>query len=74
MGWASGSILMSDVIKAIKTKVPVENRTDIYVVLIEAFEDHDWDTQSECMRIDAAFDRAMGIVHPTWYDKDGNPK
>lgn len=71
MGWASGSRLFSEVIDVIKKAVPDEDeRIDIYMGLIDAFEDADWDTQDECMGQDPAYDAALKELHPEWYDDD----
>ena len=65
MGWGSGSDLMSEVIKTISKEIkdPLV-RKKIYVGLIDAFENHDWDTQDECLGVDPAFDDAMAVLHP----------
>ena len=65
MGWASGSSLMSEIIKA--AKMYMENdlrRRDFYVMVINAMENADWDTQNECEGEDDAFDEALSIVYP----------
>lgn len=81
MGWASGSRLMGDCIKAIQMRVPDgAMRRAIYHEMIGAFEDHDWDTQDECMGVDPCFDQAMHDRHPDWFadlregDGDGATK
>ena len=67
MGWSSGSYLMDEVItatkRAIKTKAA---RVKFYVDVIEAFEGADWDTQSDCLGQDPAFDAALKKLHPSW--------
>lgn len=75
MGWASGSTLFSAVIESIQTHVDVPDiRIQIYIDLIEAFEEADWDTVDECMGEDPAFDVAVKQLHPDWFDEedDGN--
>lgn len=68
MGWASGSYLMNDVIRALQQEVPDDAvRERIYVRLIDAFENDDWDTQDECRGRDKAFDAALKNAHPDWY-------
>lgn len=42
-------------------------RERIYVRLIDAFENDDWDTQDECRGRDKAFDAALKNAHPDWY-------
>lgn len=68
MGWASGSILFDKVIDAVEPHVPAEKRKALYIELIGAFEDQDWDTQDECMGRDPEFDAALKELHPGWYD------
>jgi hypothetical protein len=38
--------------------------------LIEIFEDEDWDTQDECMDVDEAYDEALRLLHPDWFDEE----
>ena len=60
MGWASGSGLMSDIIKGLKkVEKDAAKREAIYCVLIDAFEDADCDTLYECEREDRAFKKAL---------------
>ena len=67
MGWAAGSELYGKVIEALQEHVPDSGvRREIHVDLIRAFESGDWDTQSECVGVDAAFDAALEEVHPDW--------
>jgi hypothetical protein len=69
MGWASGSRLFGEIIEILQEHITDKNiRRDLYVDLIEAFEESDWDTQDECSGADVAFDEAMEVVHPEWYD------
>jgi hypothetical protein len=71
MGWASGSELYTRVIGATYHTVPdLDARTTLHKMLIEAFEEHDWDTQNECLGIDPAFDYALQELHPDWEDWD----
>jgi hypothetical protein len=68
MGWASGSELMSAVIWAVSAELPDQpvTRWRIYVELINAFDSHDWDTQTECLGIDPEFDAALYHIHPKY--------
>ncbi len=71
MGWASGSSLFSEVIKAVKKEMPDEKaRVRLYKTLIAAFEESDWDTQDECRGEDTAYDKALKKLHPTWFEDD----
>lgn len=71
MGWASGSDIMHGVIRGLMAaKVPDNQRHKVYCVVIETLEDHDWDTQTECLDIDPIFDKALRVVHPDWFKED----
>jgi hypothetical protein len=68
MGWASGSHVFAGVIKAVRAAVTDEDtRVQVYKGAIKAFEEGDWDTQSECCGMDPAFDRALRELHPKWF-------
>lgn len=71
MGWSRGSQVMSTIIGQLKTHMPdVEARKIVYEILIEEFEDMDWDTQQECMGEDLIFDEIMRNRHPRWFEGD----
>lgn len=71
MGWGSASSIMSQIIEAVKPHVAdKEARKAIYIPVIGALEDGDWDTQDECMGEDEAYDEAIKELHPDWYDED----
>ena len=71
MGWLSGTELMVEVIKAIQPHIRESKaRQKVYESIIEAFEDLDWDCQSECEGIDAAFDKALYSLHPEYTEDD----
>ncbi len=60
MGWASGSMLMSDIIDALHTEaIDKEIRKNVYATLIEAFSNFDCDTLDECVGVDKAFDEVF---------------
>ena len=60
MGWSRGSDLMDSIIRSLKYHVINPSiRKEIYKDIIDALEDHDWDTQDECLGIDEAFDAAL---------------
>jgi hypothetical protein len=68
MGWSSGTRLASRLIKTIKKNVPdYQARKVIYLEMIDAFEDADWDGAFECLKIDRAFDAALKKKHPSWF-------
>lgn len=68
MGWSSGSRLFATVIKAVKDRLPDDKRKALYIELIGAFEDFDWDTQEECLGLDPVYDAALRELHPGWYE------
>lgn len=64
MGWASGSVLASEMIDVIKREVKDKKvRRKIYDMLIGVFEDQDCDTLDECRGTDKAFDEAMDNIY-----------
>jgi hypothetical protein len=57
MGWGSGSELMTKVITGLQNEDLDRNtREKVYGVLIPAMQEHDWDTEDECLGLDDAFD------------------
>ena len=67
MGWGSGSDMMDDIIFDMKKKIKDKDiRKTIYKILIDAFENHDWDTQDDCLGSDKVFDDALKELHPDW--------
>lgn len=67
MGWSGGSLLMSEVIAAIHNHVDDEDiRKEIYLEIIDAFEDKDADTLDECCDEDIAFEEAYSDLHPEY--------
>lgn len=71
MGWSRGSQIMDQIIGQLQTHLPDEEvRQGVYAILIETFEDMDWDTQNECEGVDPAFDAALEAAHPDWYEPD----
>ena len=66
MGWASGSSMFSDIIEFLMETVDDEEvRKDIYVGLIEIFENKDCDTLYECQGQDPAFDEVWEELYPS---------
>jgi hypothetical protein len=71
MGWSSGSSLMSNIVrKSSKLDISFEQMVEVYLILIESFEDRDWDCLDEVMGLDPAFDKAAKTLHPDWFDND----
>jgi hypothetical protein len=69
MGWSTGTDLMGTIICSLCRHVKNDvAREHIYLDIIEAFEDHDWDGQDECLGEDKAFDNALKGLHPGWYE------
>lgn len=67
MGWSSAGDIMDVIMKSSKKYIPDnKKRKEFYIKVIEVFEDHDWDTQDECMGVDKAFDLALKEIHPDW--------
>ena len=65
MGWASGSTTFSQIIAAVKPEVANKDaRKRIYLPIIEAFEDQDWDTMDECVGEDEAYDEIYAEKYP----------
>lgn len=70
MGWASGSRIMSGIIGAIKPLVKDKKlRIELYREIVEVLEADDWDTQSECLGEDPAYDEVYEELYPD--DDDG---
>jgi len=71
MGWASGSTIVDALITSLRENVKSDDvRKNIYLDVITAFEDADWDTQDECEGYDPAFDEALKELHPDWDRQD----
>jgi len=71
MGWASGSILMHDIVTSFNEKFPddPELRKQIYLTLIPEFENYDCDTLDEVR--DDTFQEAFKEINPDdWDDWD----
>jgi hypothetical protein len=64
MGWASGSLLLGDIILSTKKAIPKKYRKEYYKLLIEHFEYHDCDTVCECVGRDEEFDQAFYELYP----------
>lgn len=65
MGWSSGSTIFSQIISAIQPEIKnVNKRKAIYIKLIAAFENADWDTLDECLGEDPAYDKAIKELYP----------
>jgi hypothetical protein len=64
MGWAGGSELLEQIIRILQEHVPDDSvREDIYIDIINAFEDADCDTVYELLGEDEAFDAAYHLIN-----------
>jgi hypothetical protein len=71
MGWGSGSVLMSQIMRGLKKRnVTEETRKIVYEILIPAMQDSDWDTEMDCMGDDSAYDATLRALHPDWFEDD----
>ncbi len=60
MGWCGGSDIAEKAIKAIKPRInDTSVRFAIYVDLIVALQENDWDNEDEVIGLDYAFDLAL---------------
>jgi len=67
MGWASGSDVACNMIRAIRDNVQDSmTRSILYQVLLDTLEAHDWDTVDEGLGIDTEFDNVVFKTHPDW--------
>ena len=66
MGWASGSSLFYDIWKTVRPLVYTgEERLEICIKLMRAFENNDWDTQDECFIKEwPEVEKAFYLLHP----------
>jgi hypothetical protein len=64
MGWAGGSSLFDDLIDSLlEHNIEYQKRVDIYLNMINAFENEDCDTLQECFGRDSAYDEAFRLIH-----------
>ena len=70
MGWSSGSYVMEGIIEGLN-KSPhwdMDDRVEIYKVIIPVLEDQDWDNAGEIMGMDKAYDEALRFLHPGYFE------
>lgn len=71
MGWAGGSEIYDRIIVAAKRAIPnFTDRVEFHKAVIDAFYLGDWDTDSECLGQDDAFDMALMELNPDWGEDD----
>ena len=68
MGWASGSRVMSEIIGRLAKDFvgEPETRKKIYLAVIPALEEADWDTHEDCYGSDPMYSEALRELHPDW--------
>lgn len=65
MGWASGSKIARRVIESAVANFPdSERRCRFYLDFLDAMFEADWDTESEVIGLDPAFDEAIEDLQP----------
>lgn len=65
MGWASGSDVMTRIIKVVKKEVPSKTKRKVlYEGIVDALRDQDWDTLDECLGEDQAYDDVYNELFP----------
>jgi hypothetical protein len=65
MGWASGSLLLGDIILSTKKAIPKKYRKEYYKLLITHFEYHDCDNVGECVGfLDDEYNKAYYELYP----------
>lgn len=71
MGWASGTTVAIDIIKSVKKNVKdYSTRFAVYKDVIKALKRNDWDTVTEAMGYDDAFDEALKDLYPDWFEEE----
>lgn len=71
MGWASGSSMFGEIIEFLQETIEDDDvRKELYMGLIDIFENRDCDTLYECKGEDEAFDEAFEELHPDDDDED----
>ena len=65
MGWCPDYVLMEAIIDSlVDHKVSKKTRKAVYADIIPAFQRFDWDTETECLELDTAFDEALRECDP----------
>jgi len=76
MGWSSGTPLFATILEVVQENVTNPDiRKKIYLPILSAFEDADWNNVEECLDIDPVFDEIYQDMYPDddagWrYDHD----
>lgn len=74
MGWSTGYLVFDHVVNSfIEDNLSRKEKIKILVALIEALEDQDWDTQFDSKYWNNAIVvAAWQMVHPEWFDENGD--
>ena len=65
MGFSSATYIMEELINGLEPLIKDEElRKDVYIKIINALENADWDNANECCEQDTAYDKALKEVHP----------
>lgn len=67
MGFSSASYIMDEIISGLEPLIKnAELRKDVYIKIILALENADWDNLEECFGQDIVYDKAVKIIHPEY--------
>lgn len=70
MGWASGSSVFDGVWAAVRDHIAESSRVSVCMKVLEAFEDEDCDTLSECFDSDKPeIEEAYYTLNPDYRDE-----
>jgi hypothetical protein len=72
MGWAGGSDLFNDISSKILEidDLSYEQQLEIFKVIIECMEYHDWDTIDEVIGINPIVDDAVKKLYPDMFEEE----
>lgn len=66
MGWSSGTGLFASLIESAVKNVPDDDdRKQLYLDMLEAFESHDWDNLDEVVGLDEVYDDIYNDRYPS---------
>ena len=65
MGWCAGDALLTEAWENIRVNVEEEERHDLFVSLIQLFEEHDMDCYDGIMDFPEG-EAALRQIHPDW--------
>lgn len=71
MSWKSGTSLFAKLVDTIEANIAEEeDRVNVYIEMIEAFEDADWDCLHDVFGEHTALDTAINTLYPGQYEPD----